>query len=967
MKPFNLQSSKLAKAITLPLLAATVLVPALGSVQSAFAAPNFPDPAMQTVWNRTDKPVQDGVVARSWMWGPSIFYSAYEPYIEGVNGQHLVAYSDKSRMEINNPNGDKSNPFYVTNGLLVVEMMTGRIQTGNATFLQSLPADKPVAGDLNSNNAPTYASLANFASLNGDKRAANRTGQAVSEGLQRTGGVGTLNNLSGYAKYAVYESTLGHNIPDVFWNFMNQRGPVYVNGQYKQDTIIDWVFAMGYPVTEPYWIPIQVGNEQRWVLMQAFQRRILTYTPGNPQGFQVEMGNVGRTYYDWRYANNPPASTPTPQPTVPAGQPGITINPGQGDATTTIQVNGVNFPRNSQVVLQVERADANYSAGVATVGTNGNGAFTANFRLPAQATRYDSVNIAAIANSGSIKVTAHYRLTYNPQINISPKGAIINGSTMTVSGSGFPAGVNVQIGVLVEGQQNADYPGSSRTDGNGSFQASFNIGNRNPGARLIIFATAEGGVKATYTERVTVYNRPNLQVIPGSGPVGVNVTVQGSGWPAGEQISIGYRGSRDNSEAFVPNSVRVDNNGNFSTSVFLDNSLNGKGQIIFAATAGGSGIRIEATYTIVGSSPTPAPPPQMSVNPSAAQVGQNVTVNGSGWTPGSQVYILLLVAGAQQDVAQANVGGNGAFSTSFNLGSNWANRGVIQVRGTSNDGRSAATSLTVLPSGGTGNLEYGQDMTVQTYSGSGGPYVKVTGRGWQPGLNLTISVVSSGGDVNFGVANAVVKDDSSWQATFNNNGPWVGRSDIGVRAAENSGRYSAGRKLPVTNLVKVTGGTYTLSGSNWGPGSTVTSVLLVSGSEADGLGRTVVDGNGNFSFNITVPRADGPRSVRVVSSGGNGLFYQAVFGIDSNAGALQSNPNVDLDPAQAPDPIIEASVEADPLAGASRKAAPANPVIGMPNTGEGDQTLSWWAFTGGSAVIAIAGLLLLLRTRKTSM
>lgn len=36
---------------------------------------------------------------------------------------------------------------------------------------------------------------------------------------------------------------------------------------------------------------------------------MLTYVPGAPDGFRVQMGNVGRHYYDWRYkdAGKPPA------------------------------------------------------------------------------------------------------------------------------------------------------------------------------------------------------------------------------------------------------------------------------------------------------------------------------------------------------------------------------------------------------------------------------------------------------------------------------------------------------------------------------------------------------------------------------------------------------------------------------------------------------------------------------------
>jgi hypothetical protein len=62
---------------------------------------------------------------------------------------------------------------------------------------------------------------------------------------------------------------------------------------------------MGYPISEPYWARAKVGGVEQDVLVQAFQRRVLTYTPSNPSGWQVEMGNVGRHYYQWRYGRQP--------------------------------------------------------------------------------------------------------------------------------------------------------------------------------------------------------------------------------------------------------------------------------------------------------------------------------------------------------------------------------------------------------------------------------------------------------------------------------------------------------------------------------------------------------------------------------------------------------------------------------------------------------------------------------------
>lgn len=917
----------LAILLTVGMIAAQ----ALPGVRAAQAAA-FPDPAMESVWTRTDAHVQAGLVSRSWMWGPSTFYTGFEPYAEGVNGQHLVAYFDKSRMEINDPNGDRSQIWFVTNGLLVVEMMTGKIQTGNNSFLQIAPNNRPIAGDGGVNSAtPSYARLAQFASLNGDHRAPNRVGQPVAEGLRNTGDVGQVNNLKDYASYGAYDETLGHNIPDVFWAFMNQKGPVSVGGRTVQDTVIDWTFAMGYPLTEPYWMPVQVGTEERWVLVQAFQRRILTYSPSNPPGFQVEMGNVGRSYYDWRYVQNPgPVVTPTP---APPGQAAITVSPTEGDSNTTITVSGVNFPPSSQVSIQVERADANYIKGIAVIRAGADGKFSYGFKLPSDAARFDSVTIAAIAGTGGARATAEFHLNFRPAIVVSPQNYIPNGGIMTVTGSGFPANVNVQIGIVFDGAAGPEYPTATQSDGNGAFRVSFGIGNRAVGSRFMVFATAAGGLKASYNDKVTVVNPPILQVSPTSGPVGVNVTLRGTNWPAGAQVTIGYRGAGDVSEGFLPSVIPVDGAGNFTIQVYVDPSLAGKPQVIFSATSN-FGLRAEAIYQITSNPPPPPANPTIRVSPAALQPGQDGRVTGAGWTSGSVVTIALAGAGKQQTVATATADRAGNFSVAFHVDGSWSGAGLVQVVARSNDNRTATAPLVIITPGGGSVLENGLNMTVQTYQGVGTPYVKLSGAGWKAGLALTVSVISVGGDVNYGVATAKVDADGTWQAAFDNSGPWVGRADIGVRVSDPTGAYFSGRRLPVSTLVKIEGGNYTVVGANWGANTQVEAVLQVEGRDVQSLGNAAVDGNGNVSVNITVPRADGSRAVvfRTKDTGAQPIRYIAVFGIDARAGKFTG-------------PIEGITAEA-PLLAAS---GPAQSLPGMPRTGSGPDA-SW-------AIMLLAGLL----------
>src|SRR5689334_12191891 len=108
----------------LTLLPAILVMPLL----PAAAAPAFNDPGFAATWERVDKPVQDlpGGAGRGYTWGPAIPQAAgslKEPYNAG---QRVIQYFDKARMEVNNPNGNPQDLFYVTTGLLVKELVTGQ-------------------------------------------------------------------------------------------------------------------------------------------------------------------------------------------------------------------------------------------------------------------------------------------------------------------------------------------------------------------------------------------------------------------------------------------------------------------------------------------------------------------------------------------------------------------------------------------------------------------------------------------------------------------------------------------------------------------------------------------------------------------------------------------------------------------------------------------------------------------------
>jgi beta propeller repeat protein len=258
--------------------------------------PGEPDPAFGALWRETDSLVAEVAAQRTWLWGPEPFRTGVEDYAEAPGGRRLVQYHDKSRMEITNPRGDRASRWLVTNGLLVKELITGQIQLGDHAFEPLAPADVPIAGDLDAALGPTYASLANLLG-----RPPGKVGAAVVEAIDRAGAVRTIKPPAD-VKLAYLVPETNHTVAGPFWEFLNGEGTVRRGGQTGPGRLFEpTFFASGLPIAEPYWTRVLVGGQPKDVLLQCFERRCLTYTPTNPPAWRVEMGNVGRHYFQWRY------------------------------------------------------------------------------------------------------------------------------------------------------------------------------------------------------------------------------------------------------------------------------------------------------------------------------------------------------------------------------------------------------------------------------------------------------------------------------------------------------------------------------------------------------------------------------------------------------------------------------------------------------------------------------------------
>lgn len=306
------------------------------------AAVDFVHPAFRRIWDRTDSLVASGQVSRTFFWGPTPLAAVREQYVDAPDGTQtrLVQYFDKSRMEINDPNADQNAPFFVTNGLLTIELISGQMQIGNNAFVNLYSANIPISGDIDDAQAPTYASFLSVSNTRkSDHPQADRTGQNATATIKKTGEVGNDPSKATDAatKIAYYEPSTRHNIPSAFWQFLNATGPISETGQIVNKRLIEpWFYASGLPISDAYWTKVKInGTASVDVMIQAFERRVLTYVPTNTPGFRVEMGNIGLHYRDWRYTG---AGKPTGTVTVPPAATGTrvaTSTPGAIDTTPT--------------------------------------------------------------------------------------------------------------------------------------------------------------------------------------------------------------------------------------------------------------------------------------------------------------------------------------------------------------------------------------------------------------------------------------------------------------------------------------------------------------------------------------------------------------------------------------------------------------------------------------------------------
>jgi len=259
------------------------------------------DPAIAEIWSTHDGPVANDEIERDWLWGPDAISTSVEYSADSPQGVRRMVYFDKGRLDVLDPTSTRDDGWYVTGALLVTQMLAGQIPFSEDAIVYKAPPTIPVAGDPDQSNPLTYATLAPLASVNGwavgtedvpGLVAAPRVGEPVQALVDGSGSVTAGAVADTAITVAEYDDVTGHNVAAPFADWVA-----------RQSFPAAWL--IGRPLTEPYWHDTLLDGEPTRVLIQAFERRILTWTPGQPAGWEVESNNAGLHYREWRGLSQP--------------------------------------------------------------------------------------------------------------------------------------------------------------------------------------------------------------------------------------------------------------------------------------------------------------------------------------------------------------------------------------------------------------------------------------------------------------------------------------------------------------------------------------------------------------------------------------------------------------------------------------------------------------------------------------
>lgn len=305
-------------------------------------------------------------------------------------------------------------------------------------------------------------------------------------------------------------------------------------------------------------------------------------------------------------------------------KPKITLSANQGRPGTQITVTGTGFDGGSAVLVRFDGTPVPTTPPAVTVAADGS--FSAAFAVPAGVIPSEHI-VDAIVGSAQASAT----FTTSAFMQARPTSGQV-GTEITLTGGGL--GANSPLDIYFD---DSLVPGDFAANSQGELDSiTFTVPAAPAGEHEIRVESSGVSLGATFS--VT----PQITIAPTSGMGGVPVAISGSGFSATSQVTISLGANQT--------TTPTDAKGSFTTSITIPPAIPGT----YTVTASAGTLSASATYTItvqVLTNPTTSPS-------SPADVGQEITISGRGFTPGADVAI---TADGEIEVANATVKQDGTF------------------------------------------------------------------------------------------------------------------------------------------------------------------------------------------------------------------------------------------------------------------------------------------------------------------
>jgi len=214
-------------------------------------------------------------------------------------------------------------------------------------------------------------------------------------------------------------------------------------------------------------------------------------------------------------------------------KPGLTVNPEKGPVDTTVTVEGQGFAQNEGGIELRYYLNGTYETVERNIIANAKGSWERSFQIP-PSTRGEHKLDAEGAVSRLYEVQdAIFEVT--PEISIDKSSGSV-GNTITMTGSKFAANER-DIKILFDGQAVVT---GIKANANGDWEESFEVPELPTGEYSI---TAEGEQTQDISE-LSFEIEPDIVLSPDEGHVGIDLTVNGRGFAANEDVVIMYDDSQ---------------------------------------------------------------------------------------------------------------------------------------------------------------------------------------------------------------------------------------------------------------------------------------------------------------------------------------------------------------------------------------------------------------------------------------